>query len=122
MKFLICALALTFLVPQTGCAQQPYRHHGGQPSIDRLAAELGLTAAQKSQVQQIFEHEQAQREQLQSSGEDRRQQMQELRSDLITRLSAVLTPDQLQKFEQMQQRRRYHGHGFGGSEQPAPGE
>lgn len=120
MKPLMCALAATFLVLLAGCAQQPYRHHG-QPSIDRLATELDLTPAQKTQVQQIFDNERAQREQLQSSGEDRRQQMQDLQSDLINRLSAVLTPDQLQKFEQMEQQ-RHHRHGPGGSWQPSPGQ
>lgn len=121
MKYLICALAATILLAQAGCAQQPHRRYG-QPSIDQLAGELSLTAAQKTQVQQILEDEQAQREQLQSSGEDRRQIMQQVRSDLIARLSAVLTPDQLQKFEQMQQQRRHHGHRFGGYGQQSPGE
>lgn len=122
MKRLLCVLAAMFLVLQVGCAQEPYRHHGGQPSIDQLAQELDLSAAQKTQVQQIFDSERAQREQLRNSGEDRRQQMQKLQSDLITRMSAVLTPDQLQKFEQMEQQQRHHRHGFGGYGQSAPGE
>lgn len=122
MKPLLFALAAAFLVLQVGCAQEPYRHHGGQPSIDQLAQELGLTSAQKTQVQQIFDNERAQREQLRNSGENRRQQMQALRSDLITRLSAVLTPEQLQKFEQLQPQRRHHGHGFGGYGQQPSGD
>lgn len=122
MKRLLCVLAAMLLVLQVGCAQEPYRHHGGQPSIDQLARELDLTSTQKSQVQQIFDGERAEREQLQSSGEDRRQQMQELQSDLITKLSAVLTPDQLQRFEQIEQQQRHHRHGFGGYGQSAPGE
>ena len=121
MKSLICALAATLLLLQAGCAQEPHRRYG-QPSIDQLASELNLTAAQKTQVQQILDDERAQREQLQSSGEDRRQVMQEVQSDLITKMSAVLTPDQLQKFEQMEQQRRHHGHGFGGYGQQSPGE
>ncbi len=113
MKTLICALAVTLLILQAGCAQEPYRHHGRQPSIDQLARELDLTATQKTQVAQIFDDERAQREQLRGSGESGRQQMQALQSDLITRLGAVLTPEQLQKFEQIEQQRRYHGHGRG---------
>jgi Spy/CpxP family protein refolding chaperone len=45
-----------------------------------------------------------------------------VQSDLISKMSAVLTPDQLQKFEQMEQQRRHHGHGFGGYGQQSPGE
>jgi len=114
MKPLICALAATaLLVLQTGCAQEPSRHHGRHPSIDRLAAELDLNATQKTQVAQILDGERAQRDQLRSSGAGR-DQMQALQSDLITKLSAVLTPDQLQKFEQLEQQGRHHRHGFGG--------
>ena len=122
MRTLICALAATLLLMQAGCAQEPHRHYG-QPSIDQLATELNLTAAQKPQVQQILDDERAHREQLRSSGEDRRQIMQEVQSDLITKMSAVLTPDQLQKFEQMEeQQHRHRGHGFGSYGQQAPGE
>lgn len=115
MRPVIYALAATaLLVLQSGCAQQPYRHHGGQPSIDQLASELDLTPTQKPQVAQILDDERAQREQLRSSGGASREQMQALQSDLITKLSAVLTPDQLQKFEQLQQQGRHHRHGYGG--------
>jgi Spy/CpxP family protein refolding chaperone len=122
MRTLICALGLALLLMQVGCAQEPHRPYG-QPSIDQLAAELDLTAEQKPQVQQILDDENTQREQLQSSGEDRRQIMQQVRSDLITKMSAVLTPDQLEKFEQMEQQHRHHGRGgFGGYGQQSPGE
>jgi len=121
MRTLICALAAALLLMQVGCAQEPHRHYG-QPSIDQLATELNLTATQKTQVQQILDDERAQREQLQSSGEDRRQIMQQVQSDLITKMSAVLTPDQLQKFEQIEQQHRHHGRGFGGYGQQSPGE
>jgi Spy/CpxP family protein refolding chaperone len=113
MKPVICALATTLLLLQAACAQEPHRNHG-RPSIDQLTSELNLTAAQTTQVQQILTDERAQREQLQSSGEDRRQIMQQVQSDLISRMSAVLTPDQLQKFEQMEQQQHHHRRGFGG--------
>jgi Spy/CpxP family protein refolding chaperone len=121
MKSLIFALAATALLVQAGCAQQPHRQYG-QPSIDQLASELNLTAAQRPQVQQILDDESAERQQLQGSGEDRRQIMQQVRSDLISKMSAVLTPDQLEKFEEMQQQHRHHGRGFGGYGQSSPGE
>jgi len=40
--------------------------------------------------------------------------MQALQSDLASRLSAVLTREQLQKFAQLEQQRRHHGRRFGG--------
>jgi Spy/CpxP family protein refolding chaperone len=126
MKPLTCVLAATLLALQAGCAQNPpYRSHHGQLSIEQLASELDLTNAQKTQVEQIFANERAQRQQLressaQSTPEERRQQMQALQGDLINRLSAVLTPEQLQKFEQLEQRRRHYGHRFGGYGQDSP--
>jgi periplasmic protein CpxP/Spy len=124
MKPLICSLTAALLVLQVGCAQNPpYRsHHGGQPSIEQLASELGLSDQQKAQVQQILDRERAQRARLWQSGaelthESRREQMQALQSDLISRLSAVLTAEQLQKFEQLEQQRRHDGHRFGGYSQ-----
>jgi Spy/CpxP family protein refolding chaperone len=35
-------------------------------------------------------------------------------------LSAVLTPEQLQKFEQLEQQQRHRGHRFGGYRQDSP--
>ena len=121
MKPLICALAVTLLALQAGCAQDPYRHHG-QSSIDQLTRELDLNATQKTQVKQILDDERAQREQLSDSGESRRQQIQALQGDLITRLSAVLTPAQLRKFEQMEERHRHRRHEFGGYDQTPSGQ
>lgn len=120
MKPLTCLLAATLVTLLAACAPHPaYRSHRGQLSIEQLTSELNLTDAQKPQVEQILEGEQAQRQQLfessaQMAPEDRRQQMQALQSDLIKQLSAVLTPDQLQKFEELEQRQRHHGHRFGG--------
>jgi Spy/CpxP family protein refolding chaperone len=123
MRNMICTLALALLLTQVGCAQEPHRSYG-QPSIDQLATQLNLTPTQKTQVQQILNDSNAERQQLLNSGEDRRQVMQQVRSDLITKMSAVLTPDQLQQFEQMEQQHRHHGHGgFGGyGQQQSPGE
>jgi Spy/CpxP family protein refolding chaperone len=126
MNRLTCVLAATLVVLQAGCAHNPpYHSRRGQPSIEQLAGELDLTDAQKTQVEQILASERAQRQQLRESGaestpEDRRQQMQSLRSDLINRLSAVLSPEQLQKFEQLEQQGRHHGRRFGGYQQDSP--
>jgi len=128
MRPLMCLMVAALLALQVGCAENPpYRsHHRGQLSVQELAAELDLSATQKTQVQQILDSERAQREELWQSGaqltpESRREQMQALQSDLINRLSAVLTPEQLQKFEQLEQQHRHYGHRFGGDGQ-GPGQ
>ena len=128
MKPLMCLMVAALLVLQVGCAENPpdRSHHRGQLSVQELAGELDLSATQKTQVQQILDSERAQREELWQSGaqltpESRREQMQALQSDLINRLSAVLTPEQLQKFKQLEQQHRHYGHRFGGY-RPDPGQ
>jgi hypothetical protein len=76
------------------------------------------------QVGQILEAERAEREQMRESGgqmsrEDRREQMQAMQSALIEKLSAVLTPAQLQEFEQ---HRWHHGRRFQSDGQGPPGQ
>ncbi len=124
MRPLIYTLAAALLVLQVGCASDPHPHHGAL-SLDELASELNLTGQQKTQVGQILDAERAQREQMRESGgqmsrEDRREQMQAMQSDLVQKLSAVLSPAQLQKFEQLEQQRWHHGHHFQGGGQGPP--
>lgn len=58
MKPLTFLLAAALLALQASCAQNPpYHSHRGQPSVGQLAGELGLTPAQQTQVEQIFESE-----------------------------------------------------------------
>jgi Spy/CpxP family protein refolding chaperone len=126
MRPLICTLAAALLILQAGCAADRHAHHGGL-STDELATELNLTAQQKTQVGQILDAERAEREQMRYSGgqmsrEDRRAQMQAMQSELIEKLSTVLTPAQLQEFEQLEQQRWHHGHRFHGDEQGPPGQ
>ena len=115
MKRLIYVLAAALMILQAGCAADRYHRQHGQLSLDQLAQELNLTGPQKTQVGQILDGERAEREQLhesagQMSPDDRRQQMRAMQSELIQNMSAVLTPAQLQKFEQLEQQHWHRGH------------
>lgn len=128
MRHQIYALAAALLILQTGCAAEPHRPPHGWLSTDELAQELNLTPAQKTQVGQILASERAERQQLRESGgqtsrEDRREQMRALHGELVAKLSAVLTPAQMQEFEQLEQQQRWHRGGrFEGGGQGPPGE
>jgi Spy/CpxP family protein refolding chaperone len=113
MKPLIYVLAAALMILQAGCAAGRYHPQHRELSVDQLAQELDLTGPQKTQVGQILDSERAEREQLresagQMSPDDRRQQMRAMQSELIQKMSAVLSPAQLQKFEQLEQQQ--HGH------------
>lgn len=125
MKPLIYTLAAALMILQAGCAADRHYPQHGQLSLDQLAQALNLTAAQKTQVGQILDSERAERQQLresagQMSPDDRRQQMRALQSELIQKMSAVLTPAQLQKFEQLEQQHRHRGFRSGGYGQGPP--
>ncbi len=66
--------------------------------LDRLQTELSLSDQQKQDVGKIFEETRPQLEAL-------RKQMRDLREQMRTRLKAVLTPEQMEKFEKLHQQR-----------------
>jgi Spy/CpxP family protein refolding chaperone len=116
MKRLIPTLAAMALVAtQAALAQPPAGGPPpGGPSMETLAQTLNLTDAQKPKVKQIFDDERAKRDAVRAELKDatpdeRRAKMQALRDDLLQKLSGVLTPDQLQKFKDMQQQQRPPG-------------
>ncbi|MFM8331017.1 MAG: hypothetical protein ACKN9T_04960 [Candidatus Methylumidiphilus sp.] len=67
--------------------------------LDRLQTELKLSEQQKQEVGKIFEETKPQLEALRKQGE-------ELRAKMKERLRAVLTAEQMDKFEKMRQERR----------------
>jgi protein CpxP len=78
------------------------------PDMDRMATLLDLNDSQKAEVQKIFteQHEKlkAAHDQAHSSGtkptrEERARFHEEMKQDMNTRLQAVLTPEQMKKFE-----------------------
>ena len=91
---------------------------GGTPSIERLAADLGLDDSQKVLVKQIFDDKRAEmdaeRQQFEASGtRPTREEMQAKRkvmeTDLRAQLSGVLSAEQLKKFDELQKQHRRSG-------------
>lgn len=66
---------------------------------DRLIKQLDLNAQQSEQMQSIFDSKAEQRKELY-------QQMVTLREQTNSEIKAILTPEQLEKFQQMQDKRQ----------------
>jgi Spy/CpxP family protein refolding chaperone len=116
MKMTVVALAAlgagAVLAQNTGAG-----NHAGH--LEKLAILLDLTDAQKPQVQSILEGQHAQMkallEQTRAAGgkpdfQALQAARQQIGQDTVTKLSAVLSPAQLKKFETMKE---MHTHGFG---------
>jgi Spy/CpxP family protein refolding chaperone len=113
--FLLAALAASALaLADQPSGPPPGGPHRGGPPIERLAQDLGLDASQTTQVKAIFDAQRArmdsERAQLEASGvrpsrEEMQSKHQQMDAELRQQLSAVLTPEQLAKFEQMRSRR-----------------
>jgi periplasmic protein CpxP/Spy len=111
--------------PQTQ-GQEGRGHGRGMMDPDRqlehMTKQLNLTADQQSQIKPLLVDRQQKMQALwqnQSlSREDRRSQMQAIRQDSETKITAVLTDEQKQKYQAMQERMREHGPGPGGDNAP----
>ena len=130
MKALMKASVVALAVLCAGAAMAA--NAGGEAShMQNLALLLDLTDGQKPQVQTILqgEHQQMKAlfEQTKAAGgkpdfQALRAARQQISQDTLTKLSGVLSPVQLQKFQALQQ---MHHHGFGhrpgsGGTPPAP--
>ncbi len=113
--------------------QQGGGGHHGMNADDQLAhmtKRYKLTADQQSQIKPILEAQQQSMMQMHSdtsmSRQDKMAKMQSMREDNKSKIEAVLTDDQKQKFEadqaKMQQRRQDHmgGGNMGGNGDSAP--
>ena len=67
--------------------------------MERLQKELNLNEQQKQEFEKIFEETKPQLEALRKQG-------QELREKMHARLKAVLTPEQMEKFEKLHRERK----------------
>ena len=91
-----------------------FRHESPAERMDHLAILLDLTDEQKAQVQAILDEQhakmKAQRDAMQASGqkptfEQMKAAHDQLRQDTVAKLTPVLTPAQLKKFQVLMEER-----------------
>lgn len=120
----LAAGALFALTPTLRAEDKPAKPEGserpeggprGGPRGDQLkkmAAELNLTEAQKTQLQEAFK---AQRESMQglkdAAPEERRAAMKEAREQMAAKFKEILTPEQYTKWEKIREENRPAGAG-----------
>ncbi|MGC2618440.1 MAG: hypothetical protein WA414_05315 [Acidobacteriaceae bacterium] len=100
-------------------------HRGGMnpdEQLKHMTKELGLSSDQQSQILPVLQERQqkmqAIREDQSLSHEDRRSKMMALRTDSEGKIQALLTDQQKQKYQAMQERRGDRGQGQGGDSTP----
>ena len=120
MKSRVALIAVAMLASAVALAH-PDRDHG--PDMDRMATLLDLNDSQKAEVQKIFNeqhekmkaaHDQAESSGTQPTREDRAKFHEEMKQDMTTKLQAVLTPEQMKKFEALMDHPRGAGHRWHG--------
>lgn len=95
-----------------GSDQTRQRTHVVDPAVQaqHMAKRLNLTSDQQTQVLNVLTAQQDQVKGLRGdsslSREDRHVKMQSIRADSQSKIRALLTDDQRQRFDQMQQQRR----------------
>jgi Spy/CpxP family protein refolding chaperone len=113
-KLLIALLAASLAAApmihaQSAPDHKPAREQGpggpggrGGPNLDMLAQELGLSADQKAKLAPILEQQRAKMQELRDlAPEQRREKMRAVREENHKALAAILTPEQLKKFDEM---------------------
>jgi Spy/CpxP family protein refolding chaperone len=113
--------------PPDGQMQGPMQGGRGmdpEHRVEMLQRRLNLNDSQTAQVRQIFKESRAQMETIRSNTsltpEDRRAQMMTLHQGEESRIRAVLTPDQQEKFDAMQEKMRERRADGGGESAPPP--
>ncbi len=135
MKATVFALAL--LWAGALCAQTPPPPPNAAAHLEKLATLLDLTDAQKAQVQAVLQEEHAKmraaHEQAKASGtkpdwEQMKALHQQIQQETLQKLTPVLSPSQLKKFQTLQElhAEMMHGH-FGhhaapGGDAPPPAQ
>ena len=132
-KVLICALLAitvaclgTALYAQDTMSQGQGMGQGGmhhmqmspEQRLQRMTQQLNLTSDQQQKIKPVLEQEQQQMQTLHGdtsmSQQDRMSKMQQIRQGTNDQIKSVLTPDQQQKFAQMNERHGPGGMGHGG--------
>ena len=127
MKLRVALIAAAMLASAVALA---HPDHGPQgPDMDRMATLLDLNDSQKADVQKIFEEQhqklQAAHDEQHSAGtkptrEERAKFHDEMKQEMTAKLQAVLTPDQMKKFDALMDHRRGGGHRWHGDAQKQP--
>jgi Spy/CpxP family protein refolding chaperone len=100
--------------PPAGGPGPGFRHESAAERLDHLAILLDLTDAQKAQVQAILDEEhskmKALHDQAQASGtrptfEQMKAEHEQMQQETVTKLTPVLTPAQLKKFQVLMEHR-----------------
>ena len=114
MKLRVALIAAALLASAVALAGQ---HGGPGPDMDRMAILLDLNDSQKAEVEKILSeqhdkldavHAQQRAAGTKPTREERVKFHQELKQDTIAKLQAVLTPEQIKKFEALTDRSRGH--------------
>jgi Spy/CpxP family protein refolding chaperone len=103
LGFAAGALALSAYRAWSRAEAQPTQ----QDRFKVLSQRLQLSAEQQAQVRQVFDDTRAQLDALRKESEPR---VQEIRRQADERLRQALTPEQWQRFQQMRDEARQHGH------------
>jgi|SRR5678815_1763634 hypothetical protein len=132
MKSRVALIAAAMLASAVALAHPDHGPPG--PDMDRMATLLDLNDSQKAEVQKIFneQHEKmkAQFDQQRSAGtkptrEERAKFHDEMKQEMNTKLQAVLSPEQMKKFEALADHpprgagHRWHGDGQSQAQPPA---
>jgi Spy/CpxP family protein refolding chaperone len=99
-----------FAIPQDSTATTPARTPPSpEQVVNVLANKLALSDAQKNAITPIIADRQQKMKDLMSDsspGRQRGRQMRQIMSDSDAKINAILTPDQQQKYAQLEQERR----------------
>jgi Spy/CpxP family protein refolding chaperone len=116
MKSRVALVAMALFASAVALAQA-HPHGGPGPNMDRMAILLELNDSQKAEVQKILQeqhdkldavHEQQRAAGTKPTREERVKFHEELKQDLATKLQAVLSPEQMKKFEALTDHSRRH--------------
>jgi periplasmic protein CpxP/Spy len=116
----LAACALAGLLSLSTVARAEEKSDGAQPATEKrgavmrdrmqtIAKELNLTDAQKEQLKPILQDEfqklKALREDQSLSREQKMEKLKAIREELLPQLKAILTPEQIEKWQKLRQER-----------------
>lgn len=117
LAVIFAGLSISFAQQRGGGRDNSTPEQRAQKEVDKLNEKLTLNQAQKDSIYKYaLESAQAQSELFKNAGSDREAamaSMKELNSKKEAKIKAVLTPEQLPKFEEFQKENKSRGPGRG---------